>query len=141
MPGTRWIKVEATIVECFRAGEERPAAAHRWYEIVADIKTPAGKVERVRSKQKLNALTHHWRAPEPGDVVSARWNHAHRELRLDLRRDPRYDERLIRALGRTRDASPGPPNQTGAAGPTKNDPDPVAARFGIGLPASASARA
>ena len=118
MLGTRWIKVEARIVECFRASEEGPAAAHPWYEIVADIKTPAGKVERVSSKQKLNTLTHHWRAPDPGVVVSARWDHAHRELRLDLRRDPRYDERLIRALGRTRDAPPGAPNQTGAANPS-----------------------
>jgi hypothetical protein len=115
MPGTRWIKVQATIVECSRAGEERPAAAHPWYEIVADIKTPAGKVKRVSSRQKLNTLTHHWRAPEPGDVVSARWDQAHRDVRLNLRRDPRYDERVIRALGRTRDVPPGSPNQTGTS--------------------------
>ena len=59
MPGTRWIKVDATIVECFRAWGS-PEARHPVFEIVADIKTPSGQVERVSSQQKLNTLTHHW---------------------------------------------------------------------------------
>ena len=111
MPGTRWIKVKATIVECFPAWGERPAAAHPWFEIVADIKTPNGTVERVTSRQKLNTVTHHWREPDPGDVVTAKWDPAHRELRLDLGRDPRYDEKLIKEMGRTLDAykAYGPP--------------------------------
>jgi hypothetical protein len=72
MPGTRWIKVDATIVECFRAWNELARSAHPWFEIVADIKTSTGEVERVTSHQRLNTLTHHWRAPDPGDVVPAR---------------------------------------------------------------------
>lgn len=120
MWGTRWIKVEATIVECFRAWGEPLRSAHPWFEIVADIKTmPAGEVERVSSQQKLNTRTHHWRAPDPGEVVPARWDPAHRTLRLDLRGDPRYDEKLIRALGRTREASAEsglhPPGTSGGA--------------------------
>ena len=47
MPGTRWIKVDATIVECFRAWGEPWNATHPWFEIVADMKTPDGAVERV----------------------------------------------------------------------------------------------
>jgi hypothetical protein len=43
MPGTRWIKVDATIVECFRAWEESRGAAQPWFEIVADIKTRPGQ--------------------------------------------------------------------------------------------------
>ena len=113
MPGTRWIKVDATIVECFRAWEEPRGAAHPWFEIVADIKTPTGTVERVTSRQKLNTVTHHWRAPDPGDVVAAKWDPAHRELRLDLGRDPRYDEKVIKAMGRTRDAQGYGPHGTG----------------------------
>ena len=113
MPGTRWSKVDATIVECFRAWEEPRETARPWFEIVADIKTPAGEVERVSSKQKLSTLTHHWRAPDPGDVVPARWDHARRRLRLDLGGDPRYDNKLIKALGRGRAAPPGPPGVGG----------------------------
>jgi hypothetical protein len=74
MAGTRWIKLDAMIVECFRATES-PRAAHPWFEIVADIKTAAGTVARISSQQKLNSLTHHWRPPDPGDVVPARWDH------------------------------------------------------------------
>jgi hypothetical protein len=113
MAGTRWIKVDATIVECFPAWDERPAAAHPWFEIVADIKTPTGTVERVTSRQKLKTVTHHWRAPDPGDVVTGKWHPAHRELRLDLGRDPRYDEKVIKAMGRTRPGSAGPPSMGG----------------------------
>jgi hypothetical protein len=111
MPGTRWIKVDATIVECFRAWDEPRAATHPWFEIIADIKTPAGEVERVSSRQKLNTLTHHWRAPDPGDVVPAKWDPAGRKLRLDLGRDARYNEKLIKMRGRTLDAykAYGPP--------------------------------
>jgi hypothetical protein len=113
--GTRWIKVDATIVECFREWQEPARAAHPWFEIVADIKTATGAVERVTSRQRLHTLTHRWRAPDPGDVVPALWHPAQRRLRLDLARDPRYDERVIRALGRTRSVPPGPPS--GAGGP------------------------
>jgi hypothetical protein len=120
MARTRWIKVDATIVECFRAWEEPLRNAHPRFEIVADIKTPTGEVERVSSQQKLNTRTHRWRAPDPGDVVPARWDPAHRKLRLDLRGDPRYDEKLIGALGRTRQASSGsglqPPGTSGGPG-------------------------
>jgi hypothetical protein len=116
MRGTRWTKVDATIVECFRAWEEPPEAAYPLFEIVADIKTPAGEVERVSSQQKLNTRTHHWRAPEPGEVVPARWDRAHRTLRLDLGGDPRYDERVIRAAGRTLPAPPSPPGIGGGPG-------------------------
>jgi hypothetical protein len=116
MPGTRWIKVVATIVECFRAWEEPPSAAHPWFEIVADIETSPGTVERVSSQQKLYTRTHHWRAPDPGDHVPAKWDPAHRRLRLDLGGDPRYDEKLIKALGRTKYAQGwGPP---GVGGPS-----------------------
>jgi hypothetical protein len=120
MAGTGWIKVEATIVECFRAWDEPPTSAHPWFEIVADITTPTGEVERVSSQQKLNTHTHHWRPPDPGEIVPARWNPAHRRLRLDLRSDPRYDEKVIRALGRTREANTGswmpPPGTSGGPG-------------------------
>lgn len=115
MPGTRWTKVDATIVECFQAWEEPTGAAHPWYEVVADIKTPAGEVERVSAKQKLNTLTHRWRPPDPGDVVSARWDHAHRELRLDLHGDPRYDKRIIDAARRPLH-HPGPHGPAGGGG-------------------------
>jgi hypothetical protein len=114
MPGSRWIKVDATIVECFRAWDEPRTAAHPWFEIVADIKTPTGTVERVTSRQKLNTVTHHWQAPDPGAVVTAKWDPAHRELRLDLGRDPRYDKKVIKAMGRTLDARAyGPPGPGG----------------------------
>jgi hypothetical protein len=114
LPGTRWIKVEARIIECFRAWGEPPRTTHPWFEIVADIKTPAGTLERVSSQQKLNTLTHHWRAPDPGDVVPARWDPAEHKLRLDLSGDPRYDEKLIKAAARTQDAPTWGP--TGGAG-------------------------
>jgi hypothetical protein len=52
MAGTRWIKVDATIVECFRAWEEPLRSAHPRFEIVADITTPSGDVERVSSQQE-----------------------------------------------------------------------------------------
>jgi hypothetical protein len=107
MPGTRWINVDATIVECFRAWGEPPRSANPLYEIVADIKSPAGELESVSSQQRLKTRTHRWRAPDPGDVVPARWDPSHRELRLDLGGDPRYDEKLIKKLGRTLDGSPG----------------------------------
>lgn len=114
MPGSRWIKVDATIVECFRAWEEPRTAAHPWFEIVADIKTPTGTVERVTSRQKLNTVTHHWHPPDPGALVTAKWDPAHRELRLDLGRDPRYDKKVINAMGRTLDARGyGPPGPGG----------------------------
>jgi hypothetical protein len=110
--GTRWIKVDAKIIECFRAWEEPAGAAHPWFEIVADIRIPTGEVERVDARQRLYTRTRHWRTPDPGDVVPARWNRARRTLRLDLGGDPRYDERLIKRLGRTRAAGshvpPGP---------------------------------
>ena len=109
MPGSRWIKVDATIVECFRAWEESPRARHPLFEIVADITTPSGEVERVSSQQRLNTFIHHWRPPDPGDIVSASWDPADHKLRLDLGADARYNEKLIRALGRTRDAPGGPP--------------------------------
>jgi hypothetical protein len=79
------------------------------FEIVADIRTPSGQVERVSAQQRLHTLTHHWRAPEPGEVVSANWDPAGRKLRLELGRDARYNEKLIKAFGRTRDGSSGPP--------------------------------
>jgi hypothetical protein len=59
MPGARWIKVDATIVECFRAWGERPGNMHPWFEIVADVRTRDGEVERVSSQQKLNTRTRH----------------------------------------------------------------------------------
>ena len=118
MPGTRWIKVEATIVECFRAWGEPPRGANPLYEIVADIKSPAGEVEHVSSQQRLRTRTHRWRPPDPGEVVPAQWDPAHRKLRLDLGGDPRYDERVIKKLGRTREAlggqhGPPPPSVGG----------------------------
>ena len=116
MPGTRWIKVDATIVECFRAWGEPWNATHPWFEIVADIETPDGAVERVTVQQRLNSRTRRWRPPDPGDVVGARWDPDHRQLRLDLGGDPRYDERLIRALGRTREAPTWPPTGFGDTG-------------------------
>ena len=114
MPGTRWIKVEATIVECFRAWGEPPRSPNPLYEIVADIKSPAGEVQQLSSQQRLSTRTHRWRPPDPGEVVPARWDPAHRRLRLDLGGDPRYDEKLIKALGRTRDAPTWPPAGSGA---------------------------
>ena len=118
MPRTRWIKVDATIVECFRAWGEPAEAPHPLFEIVVDIKTPSGQVERVSSQQRLHTLTHRWRPPEPGDVVSASWDRAGRNLRPDLSRDPRYNEKLIKALGRTRDAGASHPGPTGLGGGT-----------------------
>jgi hypothetical protein len=115
MRRTGWIKVEATIVECFRAWEEPASSTHPWFEIVADIKNAAGEVERVESKQKLNTRTHHWRAPDPGEVVPATWDPVQRKLRLDLSGDPRYDQRVIRRLGRTQEAPP-PSGPTGGVG-------------------------
>jgi hypothetical protein len=104
MPGNRWIKVEATIVECFRAWGEAPQSANPLYEIVAEIMSPGGDVEHVSSQQRLTTRTHRWRPPDPGEVVRAQWDPAHRRLRLDLGGDPRYDEKLIERVGRTRDA-------------------------------------
>jgi hypothetical protein len=98
----RWIKVEATIIECFRAWGEPLGKPHPRYEIVADIKAPDGGVERVTSHQKLSGLRYRWRAPDPGEVVAASWDPGQNKLRLDLRRDPRYDEKLIRAIDRRR---------------------------------------
>jgi hypothetical protein len=102
-PGTRWIAVDATIVECYRAWGEPWRAAHPWFEIVAHIKTGAGNVERVSSRQRLSTYTHHWHAPDPGDIVPANWDPVHHRLRLDLRGDPRYDKKVIKRLGRTRE--------------------------------------
>lgn len=114
MPGTRWIKVDVTIVECFRAWEEKLTAAHPWFEVIADIKSPDGRTERVTCQQKLNSRTHHWRPPDPGDLVPARWDPRRRKLRLDLAGDARYDEKVIKALGRTREAPTWP--RTGGYG-------------------------
>ena len=103
MSGRRWIKVDATIVECFRAWGEPWQAAHPWFEIVADIKTASGNMERVNSRQKLSTYTHHWRAPDPGETVPAKWDAVHRTLRLELGGDVRYDKKVIKRLGRTRE--------------------------------------
>ncbi len=113
MSGTRWIKVDATIVECFRAWGEPWRAAHPWFEIVADIKTGAGDVERVSSRQRLNTYTRHWRAPDPGETVPARWDAARRMLRLELGGDVRYDKKVIKRLGQNRE----PPSVGGTGGP------------------------
>jgi hypothetical protein len=118
VPGTRWIRVDATIVECFRAWGESPEARHPLFEVVADINPSSGQVERVSSQQKLHTRTHNWRPPEPGDVVSASWDPAGRNLRLDLGRDARYNEKLIKALARTRDAGTSHPGPTGLGGGT-----------------------
>ena len=61
-------------------------------------------MERVTAQQRLNTRAHHWRAPDPGDVVPAKWDPAKRKLRLELGRDLRYDEKLIKRLGRSREA-------------------------------------
>jgi hypothetical protein len=116
MPGTRWIKLDATIVECFRARGEPRTATHPWFEIVADIEISGVGVERVSSQQRLTGRTHRWRPPDPGDVVTARWEPGRGQLRLDLSGDPRYDERVIKALGRTRDAPTWPPTGFGDVG-------------------------
>jgi hypothetical protein len=116
MRGTGWTKVDATIVECFRAWGESLRAAHPSFEIVADIKTAAGEVERVNSQQRLDTYTHQWRAPDPGDIVPARWDPAQRRLELDLRGDPRYDKKVIKRLGRTREAPSWPPTGVGGVG-------------------------
>lgn len=115
MPCTRWVKVEATIVECFRAWEEPARSPNPLYEIVADVKTSTGEAERVSSQQRLKTRTHRWRPPDPGDVVPALWDRADRTLRLALSGDPRYDEKVIKKLGRTREAlggQQGPPPPT-----------------------------
>src|ERR1700738_3786764 len=116
MLGTSWIKVDATIVECFRAWEEPTRSAHPWSEIVADLKSPIGKVQRVSSRQKLNSRTHRWRPPDPGDVVPASWEPEHGKLRPALGCDSRYDEKLIKKLGRTRDAANWPITGGGGMG-------------------------
>ncbi len=116
MPGTRWIKVEARIVECFRAWGEPARSDNPLYEIVADITSPSGQVQRVSAQQRLKTRTHRWRAPDPADVVPAHWDPAHRDLRLDLGGDPRYDEKLIKRVGRTRDAPTWPPTGIGGVG-------------------------
>ena len=103
MNSARWIKVDATIVECFRAWGEPWRAAHPWFEIVADIEPEPGAVERVSSRQRLNTHTHDWRAPDPGDTVRAKWDAAHRTLRLELGGDARYDLKVIKRLGRNRE--------------------------------------
>ena len=109
---------------------ESPTARHPMFEIVADVKSPSGEVERVSSQQKLNTLSHLWRPPDPGDVVSARWDPADRTLRLDLGGDGRYDEKVIKALGRTRHASPGLLESAVARAKTKHT---VTGRFHIWL--------
>ena len=58
-------------------------------------------------QQRLDTHTHHWRAPDPGEIVPAQWDPVNHQLRLDLSGDPRYDKRLIKKLGRTVDGSPG----------------------------------
>lgn len=109
MSGRGWTKVDATIVECFRSWQEPLTSANPWFEIVADIETPAGEVRRVCDQQKLTGLTHQWHAPDPGDVVAANWDPARERLRLELDGDARYDHKVIRALWRVREArrSPG----------------------------------
>ncbi len=82
------------------------------YEIVVDIRSPDAEGEHVSCQQRLTTRTHRWRAPDPGDIVPAQWDPAHRKLRLDLDGDPRYDETVIKKLGRTREAlggQQGPP--------------------------------
>jgi hypothetical protein len=108
--------VEATIVECFRAWGESWRAAHPSFEIVAEITTAAGEVECLSWQQRLNTYTHHWRAPDPGEIVPALWDPAHRRLQLDLRGDPRYDKKVIKRLGRTREAPTWPPTGFGGMG-------------------------
>ena len=108
MFGSRWVSVEATIIECFRTWGEPPSNARPWFEIVADVTTPAGTIERVSSRQKLDTLTHQWRAPKPGEIVPARFNPARGKLRLELGGDPRYDERRRKAIERKHSSSPAP---------------------------------
>jgi hypothetical protein len=102
----RGLRVDATIVECFRAWEDPLRNRHPWFEIVADIKTPDGRAERVSARQKLNSRTLHWRPPDPSEIVPARWDPAYRKLRLDLSGDPLFDERVVKKLGRTRHPPP-----------------------------------
>jgi hypothetical protein len=116
MTRTRRITVDATIVECFRAWEEPWRTPHPWFEIVADLKTPAGEVERITWRQRLDTYTHHWSAPDPGDVVPINWDPVHGRTQLDLRRDPRYDRKVIKRLGRTREGPTYPPHP-GIGGP------------------------
>jgi hypothetical protein len=110
---TRWIKVDARIVECFRAWEEPANASRPAFEIVADIKLPAGTTERVSCQQRLITRTHRWRPPDPGDVVPGKWDSERRQLRLELSGDIRYDERMIKRLGRTVDSPTWPPTGVG----------------------------
>jgi hypothetical protein len=42
MPGARWIKVDATIVECFREWQEPARSAHPWFEIVVNFASYQG---------------------------------------------------------------------------------------------------
>jgi hypothetical protein len=109
MTGTRRIKVDVTIVECLRASGVPSRAAHPWFEIVADLKTEADEVKRISWQQRLNTYTQHWQAPDPGDTVPATWDPVQNQLRLNLRRDPRYDKRVIKQLGRTREGPTCPP--------------------------------
>jgi hypothetical protein len=48
--------------------------------------------------------------------VPAKWDPVHRKLRLDLRGDTRYDEKMIKKLGRTREAPTWPPTGVGGIG-------------------------
>ena len=106
MLSARWITVEAKIVECAPTSELE--TGHPWFEIVADVTIPAGTIERVSSRQKLDTLTHQWRAPKPGEIVPARFNPARGKLRLELGGDPRYDERRRKAIERKQSSSSAP---------------------------------
>ena len=92
------------------------AGRHPSFEIVADIKTSDGKVERVSSQQKLDTYTHHWRAPDPGDIVPVRWDPTQRRLRLDLRGDPRYDKKSDQAAWEDPRTPSWPPTGVGGVG-------------------------
>jgi hypothetical protein len=114
MFGRGEITTKGTIVDCqtsFGGPQDTPRS-----EIVVDVQTPEGPVERVSFKQQLNGAG--YLTPDAGAVVTVKWNPKNHQARLDLRGDPRYDYDLVKRQQKTRldaekNAPPGTaPNET-----------------------------
>lgn len=110
MFGRGEITTKGTIVDCqthFRGPQDGPRS-----EVIVDVQTGDGQVERVSFKQQLNNAG--YLTPSAGDVVTVKWNAKRHRARLDLRGDPRFDYDLVKKgerakLDAEKEAPPGTP--------------------------------
>ena len=88
----RAVRVQGTLVHFQQPFGVRTASRPPSH-IVLDVQTSEGEVVRVVFKQHLS-----WDItdPSPGDVVPVDWDARHRQARLALHGDPKYDAKFAK---------------------------------------------